>query len=138
MSGLVRGAAPVVANIVLNANNTELSERAKSALLGADFVHVHINALDATADAFAPDTLDFLLRNASLIYGVVDCCREAQPGYWEQSLETVAFPEIETSRWTISLLSNDPSSWEERIELHSPKGLFCLTSPIYVEDTAEA
>ena len=31
-----------------------------------------------------------------------------------------------------------PAVAKERIELHGPKGLFCLTSPIYVEDTAAA
>jgi hypothetical protein len=122
-------AAPVVANIVLEANNAELSERAKGALLAADSVRVHINALDATADEFAPATLAFLLRNADRIYGIVDCCREVQPGYWEKLIETV--PDIETGRWTVRLLASDPSSWEARVELHSPKGLFCLTSPIY-------
>jgi hypothetical protein len=137
MTALARGASPVVANIVLQANNAELSERARGALLGADKVRVHINALDAGADEFAPNTLDFLLRNASLIYGIVDCDRVAPPNGWEKFTETIAFPdEIEAGRWTVRLLASDPSSWEERIELHGPKGSFCLLSPIYRGNTA--
>lgn len=138
MTVIERSAAPVVANIVLEANNAELSERAKAALLGADVVRVHNNALDAGADEFAPNTLAFLLRNASAIYGIADCCREVESCNWKKLIETVAFPDLETSPWTVRLLARDPSSWEERIELHGPKGPFCLVSPVFVEDTAAA
>jgi hypothetical protein len=131
-------AAPVIANVVLKPNRPEFSEQDKDKLLGADLVRVRINAFDVPASEYAPATLEFLLRNASLIYGVVDCCTDVSSDWWGSFMDTVAFPALETDRWTVRILANEPHSWEERIELHSPKGLFCLTSPIYVEDTAEA
>jgi hypothetical protein len=137
MNALTRPASPVVAKIVLEAHSAEISEQAIAVLRGADIVHVEINALDASADAFPPATLEFLLRNADRIYGMIDC-GQGEPRYWEQLLGGMAFPKLDGGRWVVRLLAGEPSSWEERIQLHSPKGPFELVSPIYLEDMAAA
>jgi hypothetical protein len=128
-------AAPVVATIVLEPPTAELSNQAQNALLCADIVHVTINALNAAADDFPPDTLAFVLRNADRIYGMVDCGPMA-PGYWEALIDGMTFPKLENGRWNVRLLASDPTSWEARINLLGPVGPFELASPIYFEDTA--
>jgi hypothetical protein len=137
MTTLFGPAAPVVATIVLGPRRAKLSPQAKSTILGADFVRVHINALNATADDFPPDTLAFVLRNADRIFGMIDCGPMAH-GYWEALIDGMTFPKLENGRWTVRLLASDPASWEARINLLGPMGPFELVSPIYLEDMAAA
>ncbi len=129
-------AAPMI--VVLKPEDPEFSEQYKSRLLGADLVRVQIDAFDVPASEYPPNTLDFLLRNATTIYGVTDCCPDVGNDWWLALMETVAMPDLAENKWTVRLLANEPYSWEDKINMHSPKGLFSLTSPIYVEDTAEA
>jgi hypothetical protein len=132
VSSFTRCAAPVVAKIALEPRVGELSGQAKSALLCADVVHVEIGALNAAPSEFPPATLGFLLSNADRIYGIADCCA-ATPGYWETLIESTTFPKLEDGRFTVRLLASGPAPWEELVALHSPKGAFCIASPIYRE-----
>jgi hypothetical protein len=76
----------VTTKVILEPGADELSEQAKGAILASDVVHVEINSLDAGPAAFPPATLDFLLRNADRIYGMVDC-GPAEPGYWPKVID---------------------------------------------------
>jgi hypothetical protein len=132
-----RPAAPIIAKYLLKPHSDEASDKAKDALLCADIVHVDIHALNAAPSDFPPATLGFLLSNADRIYGIADCCA-ATPGYWETLIESMTFPKLEDGRFTVRLLASDPEPWEELIALHSPKGAFCIASPIYREASAAA
>jgi hypothetical protein len=132
-----RSAASVVATFSLDVRSPEISEQAMTALRNADRTHVNINALGASVLDFPPATLAFLLRNADRIYGITDCCN-LDPRYWEKVLDEMTFPDLESGRFVVRLLANDPAEWDEILELHGPRGPFCLVSPIYKGDNAAA
>jgi hypothetical protein len=132
-----RSAAPVVATFSLDVRTPEISEQAMTVLRNADRTYVSINALNASVLDFPPTTLAFLLRNADRIYGIADCC-DMEPGHWEKVLDELTLPSVDDGRFVVRLLANDPAEWDEILELHGPRGPFCLTSPIYKGDTAAA
>ena len=96
-----------------------------------------VASLGAGVVDFPPATLAFLLRNADRIYGIADCC-DVKPGHWERVLDELPLPSLDGGRFVVRLLANNPAEWDEILELHGPRGPFCLTSPIYKGDTAAA
>ena len=128
-SNPARLSPPVAAKIVLEPGAGEISERAKEALLCADLVQVEINALNVSADVFPPGTLDFLLRHADRIFGMIDCGPGKDADYWEKLVDGMTFPKVEDGRWTVRLLASDPASWGARIKVRGYLGPFELSGP---------
>jgi len=123
----------VTSKIILEPGSGELSEQAKCALLASDVVHVEIESLNARPDDFPPATLEFLLRNADRVYGMVDC-GPAEPDYWPKLIESMDFPSLEGGRWVVRLLASEAAPWEARVALRGYLGPFALSSPVHIGD----
>jgi hypothetical protein len=138
MNTLSSSAAQVVAKVILEPGAEEISQRAQDALLCVDFVHVEITALNASPEAFPRDTLDFLLRHADRIFGMIDCGPAGDAAYWENLITSMTFPKLKGGRWIVRLVASDPVSWGARIKHPGYLGPFELSGPIVTEDSAAA
>jgi hypothetical protein len=108
-----------------------LSKKAEADIAGARRVHAQFNAIGASPDDFPAATLDFLLRNADVIYGIADCAPEVSPADWETFAEKTAFRTVKDARWTVRLLTDQLEAWQKVVELHSPKGAFTIVAPVF-------
>ena len=137
-----------LATVILEPHTAEMSEEVKTSLLGADRVRVFIDARTGAkfsrpvfgavkATDCPPDTLAFLVQHADLICAlVVDCPEDARPDEIEKIFAAFDTRDVEDCRWVIRLFTDEPSSWEEHIEMYRSEGSVCLTSPIYKDDVA--
>jgi hypothetical protein len=137
-----------IATVILEPHTAEMSEEVKTSLLNAERVRVFIDARTGakfSRPAFGPvkatdypaDTLAFLVHHADLICALVVDCEDAGPDEIEKIFAAFDTREVEDCRWVIRLFTDEPSSWDEHIEMYRSKGSVCLTSPIY-EDVADA